>query len=803
MMTYPTYNIVSSQESQKTVMYEWGEVDFESGTTWHNHLTVIIKTSVMEFDPNLHGVNFDASLFRSNDLSTIYSAVKQKIIWKNGKRYKGFEPSRAEPWESDTVCIEKNEVLPFRIHEESLARLIIKFKTTHLGFRYNSIIPKSAQLADSSISLVISVDGKVIKELKAILKEQNYVKFVGRGGISNGGSFKPSEGIPNLDIRQSKEKQKRDRHNENGLLPGRDNPDENHFQYPHQTDEDLIQNVFIAFDEFEDPWVQGDEIGVFTTDGNPVLAGCTKNTGSQVAILLHGDDPETDPLVEGLEEGENTYWKLWDSEAEEEIELWAEDILSGLSHRFEAREITGVFLTRHGLEDWPNDPDLDNQWHMNHTDYAPFEEETVKPNFQAAMTMFPRDKLGQRLNNARIKVGIIEKNGIYMDAETEIYHDDFNNDLIHGGGFNWTIYPENAPQNHFEAFKQISHATAVVGVMAAKVNNDLNVTGIVPDCEIFVYYLFPPNRTIDQAVTGIRTFYRTNRCKVYNHSWGGTEWSDQQIADLDNIFEDYCDTQLAINICSVSDRGDGNGYEPPAICEHTIAISAYDNFNNYNNDGGYVIFNNHNQRDDWIDFCMPGAGIRTTTINTWNLYSTTYTFNDDASSLASPQAAAIAVLAKSLNPSFSQDQFRTLCLDSPFHSPNEEEGYDRYFGWGILNAPQIIRHAYTSLNLDQDDLIARRKEPNKRSSSRFLTLSAFPNPTNGYAIVNFRSDELSDWNIKVFDICGRKLFSDDFPNNSHGKYNYRVPCQSWPAGNYLIRINGGTGNFIHSLNIIK
>ncbi len=181
-----------AQKSQESKISNPDQWIYENGTTWHNELNLTVSKYIMEFDPNLNGVNFDTSLLRSDDLSTIYSAIKEKIVWKYEKRLIGIPSYKTGPWETETRTVMNDEVLPLRFCEESLIRFICDFKVTHLTFRYNKIDPQSTQLADSSITLTILANANVIDRLKSELEKQDYVKFIGRHGESNDGYFESS-----------------------------------------------------------------------------------------------------------------------------------------------------------------------------------------------------------------------------------------------------------------------------------------------------------------------------------------------------------------------------------------------------------------------------------------------------------------------------------------------------------------------------------------------------------------------------------------------------------------------------------
>ena len=153
-------------------------------------LNLLISIYVLEFDPNLCGVRFDTSLLRSDDMSSIYRAIKEKIVYKDGKKPVGTFYPKDGPYIRLTQDVKKGEVVPLRFREESLVRIICDFRVGGLGFEYSCVDPKIKDLADSTISLVVFADDDIVDSLRSVLATQSYVKFVARFGLSMEGGFR-------------------------------------------------------------------------------------------------------------------------------------------------------------------------------------------------------------------------------------------------------------------------------------------------------------------------------------------------------------------------------------------------------------------------------------------------------------------------------------------------------------------------------------------------------------------------------------------------------------------------------------
>jgi len=182
--------LITSISPLNTSAYGQDKKSFSGGgVEWFNNLNTVVLKYVMEFDPNLCGVSFDTSLLKSEDLSSIYSAIKEKTVWRFGKKPVGTKLSKDGPWIKLTQKVTKGEVLPLRFCDESLVRIICDFKVSRLTFRYNRIIPGSSQCADSTIGLSIHADENLLDSLKSVFSKQGYVKFVARPYLSIEGSF--------------------------------------------------------------------------------------------------------------------------------------------------------------------------------------------------------------------------------------------------------------------------------------------------------------------------------------------------------------------------------------------------------------------------------------------------------------------------------------------------------------------------------------------------------------------------------------------------------------------------------------
>ena len=68
-------------------------------------------------------------------------------------------------------------------------------------------------------------------------------------------------------------------------------------------------------------------------------------------------------------------------------------------------------------------------------------------------------------------------------------------------------------------------------------------------------------------------------------------------------------------------------------------------------------------------------------------------------------------------------------------------------------------------------------------------LSVFPNPNNGNFNVKFQTNDTTDLELRVFDLRGRKIYSNSFEARRH--FNETINLETAKAGVYLMTVSGG------------
>ena len=241
------------------------------------------------------------------------------------------------------------------------------------------------------------------------------------------------------------------------------------------------------------------------------------------------------------------------------------------------------------------------------------------------------------------------------------------------------ILPYNTLEESEDITDNSGHGTGVAGVLAASYNNGLGLTGIVPDATIIPVKVmdlrlneegnYETVGTISASVEGIEYAIK-NGASVINIS-AGTE------ADSTTMKE-ACQRAAAKGIIMVAAAGNtGNTTNKelyPASYSTVISVASNEK------DGAHSSFSNHNK---YVAVSAPGRGIKTP-------YKTGGFAVYTGTSFSAPQVAAMAVMAKAMEPSMNYKGFMNLIKATA--TDKGTKGYDNYYGYGIMDLSRAYRY---------------------------------------------------------------------------------------------------------------
>ncbi|MCF6184521.1 MAG: S8 family peptidase [Bacteroidales bacterium] len=139
-------------------------------------------------------------------------------------------------------------------------------------------------------------------------------------------------------------------------------------------------------------------------------------------------------------------------------------------------------------------------------------------------------------------------------------------------------------------------------------------------------------------------------------------------------------------------------------------------------------------------------------------------------------AGAAAVLMQMVPSASNMDIFEALKMTANNHKTPDNE-----YGWGIINI--ITAYQYLIGTLESSFFINK--------------IAIYPNPANNYIIVDL-SENTNTVNLKIYNISGHPVFSNDFKNN-----HITVDTSDFKNGIYFCKIINGNKTFLKKFIISK
>jgi subtilisin family serine protease len=262
-----------------------------------------------------------------------------------------------------------------------------------------------------------------------------------------------------------------------------------------------------------------------------------------------------------------------------------------------------------------------------------------------------------------------------LDTGCDYNHPDLAGALL--PGFNFIANNNNAQDDH-------GHGTSCAGIAAARANNGIGIAGVAFNCQVLPVKVLNAGGSGSWAgvASGV-TWAANNGAKVVSMSLTGGCCDAGMDAAL--LFAE------GLDVLCVAATGNSNssslGY--PAVSDHCTGIGASspcDERKNLNSCDGENFWGSN--FGTGIDVIAPGVQIRTLTLGG----GMTSSFN--GTSAATPHAAGVCALIRSVNPTLTYTQVRDILRSSSEDQvgpPSEDTpGYDLFFGFGRINAHRAV-----------------------------------------------------------------------------------------------------------------
>lgn len=250
-----------------------------------------------------------------------------------------------------------------------------------------------------------------------------------------------------------------------------------------------------------------------------------------------------------------------------------------------------------------------------------------------------------------------------VDTGADLTHTDLAGQLVEG---------YNIVDKEKKPLDDVGHGTHVAGIIGALVNNGEGVAGVS------WYNKIMPVKALDSSGSGTTyavaegIIWATDHgAKVINMSLGN--YADSQF--LHDAVKYAYDRDVVLVAASGNDNTERPGY--PAAYPEVLAVAATDSNQKraeYSNYG------------DYIDVAAPGTNIASTFPG--NQYAAL-----SGTSMASPHAAAMAGLIRSLNPNLTNQEVMDVMTSQTIDLG--DKGKDKYFGHGQIDIFRALQAAST------------------------------------------------------------------------------------------------------------
>ena len=327
-----------------------------------------------------------------------------------------------------------------------------------------------------------------------------------------------------------------------------------------------------------------------------------------------------------------------------------------------------------------------------------------------------------------------------------------------------------------------SHGTHVAGLLAATTDNNLGIASTAFNCEIMSVKVSDENQSgqiyITDGFAGIlyaaKAGYYSQGFTIINNSWGGIGYNQYEQATINVCYNDY----NSIIVCAGGNGDNGQEYarQFPSGYDNVIAVAPLGSNNQWNHWATY---------HETIDLSSPGENIRSTTCNGYASW--------DGSSMASPIAASVFGLLKSLHPDWNNIMLETMVLgtaDPIIYSVNNENYLQGMLGTGRVDSYYAITTPlFPKIEYVGDDILSGNNQSIEAGENCELFIILFNDPEWGNAINLYATLETNNPYINIIN-----------PTVSYGNIN---SGEAMIANPYILEFdtNIPIGEFELTLNI--
>ena len=320
-----------------------------------------------------------------------------------------------------------------------------------------------------------------------------------------------------------------------------------------------------------------------------------------------------------------------------------------------------------------------------------------------------------------------------VDSGIDSDHPDLVPNLV--PGYNFISDTANADDD-------LGHGTQVAGIIAAKSNNGLGISGVAPGCKMMPLKVLDANGEGTAADVAEAIIYAAdNGCRVINLSLGTYAWSE--------ALKEAVEYALSSNCVAVASAGNNAGDTPcfPAAYPSVISVTAVD----YSSKPCF--FSN---RGMFIDVAAPGFDVHTTEMG--GGYKAV-----KGTSPAAAHVAGLAALLISSDHDISGGSVRAVV--SATAADLSAAGWDSETGKGLVDCSAAIHERKTSeydVGIARLDALPRAPLPNQRVNVRAMIRNHGPASSSPVALAA-RQDGHVVWQTNLPVLAAKEGIDLSFP----------------------------------------
>ena len=230
----------------------------------------------------------------------------------------------------------------------------------------------------------------------------------------------------------------------------------------------------------------------------------------------------------------------------------------------------------------------------------------------------------------------------------------------------------------------IGHGTFIAGIIGATKDNGVGIAGIAPGVTIVPIKCYATEETDFAAqAAGIYAAVDEYHCDILNISAGDPEIVPEVEAAIRHALDEG-----VIVVAAAGNSGD----------KQLLYPASYDGVISVSNVGRDMVLSATSNKNDHVWVTAPGREI----ISLGRLPLTVKM--SSGTSFSAPAVAGVAALLKEAFPQMTPNDFREILKVSS--KDLGSRGYDIYYGWGLIQAPDAIRAAAEYFGDEAPDMSA-------------------------------------------------------------------------------------------------